>query len=39
MKSLLRIFKYARRRIILLSIENKALKEYIKLLRNDKKTN
>ena len=39
MKAILRIFRYARKRIILLSIENKALKEYIKLLRNDKKTN
>jgi len=34
MKSLLRIFKYARRRIIALSLENRRLKARIQILQS-----
>ena len=33
MKALLRIFKYARRRIIALSLENRRLKAQVKILQ------
>lgn len=33
MKTILRIFKYVRKRIIILSLENKQLKQQIKYLR------
>jgi hypothetical protein len=33
MKSILRIFKYCRKRLIVLSIENRQLKKQIKYLR------
>ena len=34
MKALLRIFKYARKRIIALSIENRRLKAQVKILQS-----